>query len=185
MPEKSSTTKEKCGKDCRCCKSVFPVCLLACVMTAALVSLGFTVGIVATVSYNTQNDYVIHSAGQFAKEVSSKRAGKITRLSSSGVIDFYTTEQTGFIYAATGDCASCASFEERLNTAAKEQGVIDQTYKYVFPANPSNLDKYAHERTIATDDGPVLIYIRDGHVYDRLDEVNGDLSISTFLAKYK
>ena len=194
MPDKKSSTKEKttkksgckCGENCQCCsRSIFPICFLACMITAALVSLGFAVGIAANVAYKTQSDYVLRSAGAFAKETDNISDKTIIALSASGAIDLFSSGQTGFLYAAPGNCAQCSSFELRLLDAIREKGISGQVYKYTYPNNPSDFDKFAHEATIASEDGPVLLYVRDGRIYDRLDETNGDLAVATFLAKYK
>ncbi len=195
MQSKKSSTKEKnanktqckCGENCPCCSksSVFPVCFLACMMTAALVSLCFAIGISAHVSYHVQNDFSYRSRGQFAKEFEAKTDAPIISLSASGAIDFFGGDHTGFIYSAPVGCIKCGSFEENLSTIIKEQGAFGQVYKYVYPSQPTDFDEFAYKGIVADSDGPVFLYVRNGYIYDRLDETNGDLAVSAFLAKYK
>lgn len=185
MPE-SKSKKCHCGKDCQCCsKNIFPICFLACVMTAVLVTFCCAVALTAQVAYRNKNNLVLQSSGQFLKEANSKYSQTIAKLSAKGLIDFYGSNQTGFIYASAQDCLECQSFVVRLFNAAKELGIISTVYQYTYPTEPTEYDKFAHQMTIANENGPVLIYVRNGKIYDRLDEVNGDLSIKTFLNKYK
>ena len=121
----------------------------------------------------------------FAKETAEKSSKTITTLSASGAIDFFGSGQTGFLYAAPSNCLQCGGFELRLLDAIKEKSAFGQVYKYSYPIDPTEFDKFAHEATIADEKGPVLLYVRDGRIYDRLDETNGDLAVATFLAKYK
>ncbi len=185
MPE-SKSQKCHCGKDCQCCsKNIFPICFLACVMTAVLVSFSCAVVLTAQAVYVNKNNFIKQSSGQFIKEANSEYSQVMAKLSAKGLIDFYGSNQTGFIYASTQDCLECQSFAVRLFNAAKELKIINTVYQYVYPTEPTEFDKYAHQMTIANDNGPVLLYVRDGKIYDRLDEVNGDLGIKNFLTKYK
>ena len=185
MPE-SKSNKCHCSKDCQCCsKNFFPICFLACVMTAVLVLFGCAVALTALAAYRNKNDLVKQSSGQFLKETVGESGQSITKLSAKGLIDFYGSNQTGFIYASTQDCLDCQSFAVRLFNSAKELRAVSTIYQYTYPNEPSDFDKFAHQMTIANDDGPVLLYVRNGKIYDRLDEVNGDLGIKNFLTKYK
>ena len=185
MPEKKAKSKEHHVKTEDGKKYFFSICFLACVLTATFVVICFAAGIMAAMNYQNKNDYVERANGAFGKEVDRAVKGEITKLSAAGLIDFFSSEETGFIYAATGDCAKCQSFKANLVEAAKKIEVIDQTYQYTYPHDPGELDKYAHEISISTEEAPVLLYVRGGRIYDRLDETNSDLAISTFLAKYK
>ena len=154
-------------------------------MTAVLVSFTCAVVLTAQVAYRNKNNYILQSSGQFLKEANSESSQAIAKLSAKGLIDFYGSGQTGFIYAAAADCLDCQSFVVRLYNAAKELRVINTVYQYTYPIDPTDFDKYAHQMTIANENGPVLLYVRNGKIYDRLDEVNGDLGIKNFLTKYK
>ena len=59
--------------------------------------------------------------------------------------------------------------------------------RYNYPANnePSVFDDYAEQITLDGEQAPVLLYVRDGRIYDRLDETNGKLGLDLFISKYK
>ena len=194
MPDKKASTKDsktkqtkcKCGDDCQCChKSVFPICFLACLMTALLVAFCFAVGIAAKIKYELGNDLVIRSAGQFYRETDGKDSDKIISITAVALIDYFASNQTGFIYATPSNCASCNSFSNRLAYVAREQEVTDSIFRYSMPAKTDEFDDYIGEVVVADETGPVLLYVRDGKIFDRLDETNGDLALSAFIAKYK
>ncbi len=194
--------KKKCDcknckcKDCACCglvdaRSFFPACFLACIVTAVLVTLFFAVGFTAIFSYG----YGVHKGvnvanfkGIFSEEYNSAKEDEILKISTGATIDFFVSGHTGFIYASADDCGErCTDFETRLMAAATEKEVANQVFHYNYPAynKPENPDKLAKEMVIASEDAPVLLYVRNGRIYDRLDETNGDLAVAAFLAKYK
>lgn len=186
MPDKKTSTKEKKCQNCECSHcSIFPIVFLACMLTAALVALGFAVGITASVAYRDHNDFLLRSAGSFKKISKYIDSTNVVKLDAPATIDFFGSGQTGFIYTSAGDCKTCASFKANLSNAIEEQGVKGDVFQYVYPTNPTDFDKYVHEMTIAIENEPVLLYVREGRIYDRLDETNGDLAVKTFLAKYK
>jgi hypothetical protein len=190
MPEKKTSKHAKCNcKDCHCAEEAmqhaFPVCLLACILTATLVALCFAISIAVSARYQYESQYAVKFSGKFAEETNAASSSDIRTLTAGGVIDFYEQEETGFIYASSTECPECMLFEMHLSEIAKEVGVVDKVFHYHYPANADNYDRYAQSITIASDDGPVLLYIRDGRIYDRLDEPNSELAIRSFLLKYK
>ena len=199
MPESKSSKKENneknttchCGSNCHCntrsriAKNAFPACFLACVLTAALVALCFMIAIISTTYYSGDNRFAKQYSGQFNEEVKESYDFTRTTISAGAVVDFFHSNKTGFIYASTSDCVKCKDFEKNLADAAKEKDVYNRIYHYNYPFEPSDIDRYAHAQTIADDEGPVLLYVRNGRIYDRLDETESDLAIATFLAKYK
>ncbi len=190
MPTKKTSKTAKCScKDCHCAEEamrhVFPICVLACILSATLVALCFAVFIAISARHQYESQYAVKFSGRFAQEINAKSEDTIRSISAGGVIDFFGHEETGFIYASTHDCPECMLFNVRLYEAAEEVGVVNQVFHYDYPVDPDEYDRYAHSLTIASEDGPVLLYVRNGRIYDRLDETNGDLSIVTFLKKYK
>lgn len=194
VKKKSSNKTEKCacGKDCKCAccarESAFPICFLACVMTAVIVALSFAIGFTTIFSYDLKHKYGTRFSGQFAEDLRSAEDGEMLIVSAGSVIDFYESGQTGFIYASSDECGSCVGFEERLTNIASGLGVLSNVYHYNYPANddPSEYDYYAMAITLDGDlISPTLLYIRDGKIYDRLDDYYGEAGINSFLMKYK
>ncbi len=192
--DQSSKTVEKCpcGKDCKCAKcgcksSVFPSCFLACVLTAVLVALVFAISFTVIFDYSLKHKYGRQFMGQFTTELQNMEDDKMLSIGAGSVIDFYESGQTGFIYASSDDCVNCVSFEERLTEIAMNNNVLANVYHYNYPKNnePSQYDDYVEEITLNGEEAPVLLYVRDGKIHDRLDETNGTAGIESFIAKYK
>ncbi len=201
------TKGEKCScKDCNCTKnekhadartqqicacaqreSVFPICFLTCVLTAVLVSMIFTVGFSAMFNYSLKHKYGSRFSGQFSASLDDARNGEMLEIGAGAVIDFYESGQTGFIYASTDDCTACASFEERLTSVADSLDTLSNVYHYNYPNDndPNEYDYYAMAITLDGDTTPTLLYVRDGKIYDRLDDYLSEAGLSSFLAKYK
>ena len=190
---KSSKKVEKCecGKDCKCascgCKSdALPICFLACVLTAVLVALTFAISFTVIFDYSLKHKYGHQFMGQFETELQNAEDGEILSIGAGSVIDFYESGKTGFIYASSDDCANCFSFEERLTEVAENKNVLADVYHYNYPnSDPSQYDDYAEEITLNGEQAPVLLYVREGKIYDRLDETNGSAGIESFIEKYK
>lgn len=180
------STCAKCDGSCGA-STAFPICFLVCVMTAVLVALIFAISFTVIFDYELKHKYGAKFDGQFALELSEMREGEMLELEAGALIDFYESNQTGFIYASSDDCTSCYNFKERLTTIAEEYDVLANVHHYNYPREnePSIYDDYAEEITLNGEQAPVLLYIRDGKIYDRLDETNGEAGISAFLGKYK
>ena len=115
----------------------------------------------------------------------AKDSDDIIVINSEAVVDFFTSRKTGFIYASEDGCSDCAEFGARVAKIATSVEVVD-IYHYEHDANNStNAETTARNVVIGREDSPVLIYVRDGVVYDRLDDINSESDISIFLAKYK
>ena len=185
------TEKCNCGNDCACAccarESAFPICFLACVMTAVLVALCFAIGFTILFNYDLKHKYGGTFKGQFVAEVENAVDGEMLSIGAGSVIDFYESGQTGFLYASTDKCSYCSGFEERLTNIANGLGVLSNVYHYNYPAenNPSYYDDYVESITLDGETTPVLLYIRNGKIYDRLDDYNGESGVNSFLSKYK
>lgn len=177
------------SQTCTCTKreSAFPICFLACVLTAVLVSMTFTVGFSAVFNYSLKHKYGSRFSGQFSASLNDARDGEMLEIGAGAVIDFYESGQTGFIYASTDDCTACASFEERLTSIASSIDTLSSVYHYNYPSDndPDEYDNYAMAITLDGDTTPTLLYVRDGKIYDRLDDYLSEAGLSSFLAKYK
>ena len=76
-------------------------------------------------------------------------------------------------------------FGVRLANVAASAEISDIYHYEHITEGAGNAEITAHNVTIGKEDSPVLVYVREGVVYDRLDDINSDSDLSTFLAKYK
>ena len=108
-------------------------------------------------------------------------------ISGAAIIDWvYNTEASGFVYITSKDCGSyCDSYGKNLANYLKNESDINI---YRFNATSVNDKDYptavATKLTLDSDNAPMLIYLKDGVIYDRVDNVD-QASMESFLAKYK
>ncbi len=98
-----------------------------------------------------------------------------------------TTKHSGFIYASTSSCSECTEFDKLLKKA-KDGYEISGLYHYNFDDysdTTTDVDRAAKDATLAEETAPVFLYIKDGIVYDRLDDVQSESDLVTFINKYK
>lgn len=196
----SKTTKKcacgdkcNCGSKCSCdnktcakCGNVFSICFLTGVLVAVLVALTFAISFTVIFNYELKHKYGLQFSGQFAKELKDFQDNAILDIEAGAVIDFYESGQTGFLYVSSDDCQYCESFGERLTSIASEAGILANVFHYNYPKSDASVyDDYVSEITLNGEEAPVLLYVRDGRIYDRLDETNGGTGIFNFIAKYK
>ncbi len=184
--------KDDCGKKCHCekcghCESMFPPCFLACVLTAVIISIAFALSFSIIFNYELRHKYGTRFSGQYEATIADRDEGEIVVLESGALIDFFESGETGFVFVTSDECIRCYSFEEKLSEIATEKDILNDIVHYNYPANndPSVFDDYAEEITLNGEQAPVLLYVRDGKIYDRLDEINGTASLDAFLTKYK
>ena len=181
MNKKNKNKSEQYGQFC----SILPICILVSILTAVLVTLVFSIAFVRSFKLEARAPLDVSGAFKDALVNKTKDANGITLVSGEAVVDFFTSGKTGFIFASDEECSSCIDFGARLiNIAATNE--ISDIYHYEHVAEAAgNADVTARNVTIGKEDAPVLIYVREGVIYDRLDDSNSDADLSTFLAKYK
>ena len=183
--------KDDCNKKAHCskcthCESLFPPCFLACVLTAAIISIAFALSFTIIFNYELRHKYGQKFSGQYEASIIDRSDDKIVNLESGALIDFFESGETGFVFVSSDECIRCYSFNEKLYAIASEKDIIKDIVHYNYPANndPSVYDDYAKKITLDEEQAPVLLYVRDGKIYDRLDEVNGTAGLDAFLEKY-
>ncbi len=181
MNKKTPNKSEQCGQLC----SILPICILVSILTAVLVTLIFSISFMQSFKFEAKTK--LNVAGAFKDAISKqhKDPNSITLLSGEAVVDFFTSGMTGFIYGSEKECNGCADFGTRLADFAERAEVTD-IYHYEYDEGMvSKAETTAKNVTIGKEESPVLIYVREGVVYDRLDDIKSDADLSTFLAKYK
>ena len=181
MNKKSHKKSEQYGPFC----SILPICILVSILTAVLVTLIFSISFVQSFKFEAKTKLDV--AGSFKEAIAKqdKDANGIIKLNGEAVVDFFTSEKSGFIFATDENCSGCAEFGSRLATTAESTEVSD-IYHYEYSGDEdSKAETAAKNVTIGKESTPVLIYVRNGVVFDRLDDANSDSNLSTFLAKYK
>lgn len=181
MNKKSHKKPEQYGSFC----SILPICILVSILTAVLVALIFSIAFVQSFKFEAKTK--LNVAGAFKEAISKqqKDANGIMTISGEAVVDFFTSDKSGFIFASEQNCNACAEFGSRLATAAESAEVTD-IYHFEYNGDEDNkAESAARNVAIGKENAPVLIYVRNGVVYDRLDDINSESNLSTFLAKYK
>ena len=131
MNKKTKQKSEKCGQFC----SILPICILVSILTAVLVTLVFSIAFVRSFKLEAKTNYDVTDAFKSAIAANKKDDDGITVITSDAVIDFFTSDKTGFIYATEDDCDSCNAFGARLARATKSAEIAD-VYHYVH--NPDD-----------------------------------------------
>lgn len=181
MNKKSHNKSEHYGPLC----SILPVCILVSILTAVLVTLIFSISFVQSFKFETKTKLDVAGAFKDAISNQNKDINGITLINGEAVVDFFTSEKSGFIFASDDECTGCAEFGSRLAATAESSEVSD-VYHYEFSGDEGNKAEVAARNvTIGRESSPVLVYVRNGTVFDRLDDINSDSNLSIFLAKYK
>ena len=181
MNKKTKQKSEKCGQLC----SILPICILVSILTAVLVTLIFSIAFVRSFKFEAKTNYDVTDAFKSAIAANKKDDDGITMIASDAVVDFFTSGRTGFIYATKDDCSSCVAFGARLAKVAEKTEISD-IYHYAHNVeDKGKIETSAYEVTIGDDEAPVLLYVKEGRIHDRLDDANSESDLSTFLAKYK
>ncbi len=181
MNKKTKQKPEKCGQFC----SILPICILVSILTAVLVTLVFSIAFVRSFKFEAKTNYDVTDAFKSAIATNKKDDDGITVITGDAVVDFFTSGKTGFIYASENDCTGCDTFGTRLARATKNAEITD-VYHYIYNSeDDGKIETSAREVTIGSDETPVLLYVKEGHIHDRLDDANSESDLGTFLAKYK
>ena len=181
MNKKSNKKSEQCGQFC----SILPICILVSILTAVLVTLVFSIAFVQSFKFEPKTNYDVTDAFKSAISKGEKDDSGITVLNGEAVVDFFTGKKTGFIFASDDECAGCAEFGTMLATAAEKNEITD-VYHYAYDVNgTAKIEEAAKNVTIGEEKTPVLVYVKEGRVHDRLDDPRSEADLETFLAKYK
>jgi hypothetical protein len=185
---KSTKTTKKCEcKDCKCgCaeKSVFHsqasfyvlIGMLVMTMTVLVISLSLNKSIreifrPASYVYN----------GRFDNESTGdkKDENDFVILSAGAVADMFNTGKTGFLIISDEKSVDSDAFARRVANFADDVNV----YRYNIAVDKTNDDECALGY-IGEENTPSFIYIKDGIIFDRLDDVKDESDLESFIQKY-
>lgn len=181
MNQKTKKNTEQYAPVC----SILPICILVSILTAVLVTLIFSVAFVRSFKFETKTPYNVEGAFKSAVNDDQKDDDDIVLINGEAVADFFASGNTGFIYATDDGCIGCEEFGELLAEQIEHYEVAN-IYHYQYNASSSSeIESSAHKMTVGQEEEPVLLYIQDGRIHDRLDNPKDKSNLSIFLAKYK
>ncbi|MBQ1372800.1 hypothetical protein IIY67_01090 [Candidatus Saccharibacteria bacterium] len=175
---------ERCG---RCDKNILPLCCLVSILTALLVVIFLSLGVTQKLLPGGHDNSVY--SGDFAELAKSDAATNehgLVELSGGTVIDMlYLSKGTGLI-AVTNQATNSdttATFLQKIQAAANGARI----YQYDYSQSGESADDVVFDAFLGdnSDGAPTLLYVRNGEIYDRLDDANSDADISSFIAKYR
>lgn len=191
MTTKKTKSDKKCDKTYDACaknSSTLPVCLFFSMLTAIIIALTLAITFASLA-----DRYELIDASRYKDSLSTsiqdnhRDSDGMVVISGAAIIDWvYNTKASGFVYITSKDCGSyCDSYGKNLANYLKNESDINI---YRFNATSVNDKDYptavATKLTLGSDNAPMLIYLKDGVIYDRVDNVD-QASMESFLAKYK
>lgn len=191
MTTKKTKSDKKCDKTCDACaknSSTLPVCLFFSMLTAIIIALTLAITFASLA-----DRYELIDASRYKDSLSTsiqdnhRDSDGMVVISGAAIIDWvYNTKASGFVYITSKDCGSyCDSYGKNLANYLRNESDINI---YRFNATSVNDKDYpaavATKLTLGSDNAPTLIYLKDGVIYDRVDNVD-QASMESFLAKYK
>ena len=181
---KKCNCEEKCNcRDCNCsCShSQLPVYLLIGMLVATLTVL------VISVSFNRSvrdifrpATYIYNGKFEAAKKDEKKDDNGFIKLSAGATIDM-VTNKNGFLIIGEENDINSDAFARRVgNLVEGDLGI----YRYDFKVDEDTDDIRAKKLLGIGDDAPDFVYIKNGAVYDRIDDVKDEDLLKVFLSKY-
>lgn len=185
---KAKSSKTKKTELCAASPSTIPVCLFFSMLTAIVIALALAI----TFASLAERYELIDSSrykDSLAESIQDNRRDdyNMVVISGAAVIDWlHNSEASGFVYVSSKDCTSqCDEYNARLATLMEEDEDINA---YHFNATSVNDKNYATavatKLLLGSDNAPALIYIKDGVIYDRVDNTEQS-SMESFINKYK
>lgn len=181
--EKKCDCAEKCAcKDCKCGgHSQLPIYLLVGMLVATLTVL------IVSVSFNLSVRDIFRPAtyiynGKFDADVKNEKKDEsgITIISAGAAIDM-TKNKTGFIIVGEENDISSDAFARRVASLVEgEEGI----YRYNTKVEEDADDIRAKNILGVYDEVPTIVYVKNGAVYDRIDDVKDIEDLKVFLSKY-
>lgn len=189
--EKISENKKCSCENCNCAHNSFQrsqvsFYLFIAILVAVLTTLGIATGLnIAIKDWNDKNTAIAYK-GRFDSDAKgeAKDSNNITLLSAGAVVDMIGNDKVGMLIVGEENCLSCESFARQVTSYVDDS--VSGIYRYnaswnggkdIEKAN-SLLGIYSNEQT------PNLLFIKNGVVYDRLDDVHSYDNIGVFLEKY-
>lgn len=109
-----------------------------------------------------------------------KDENNFAQISAGAVIDMINSAKTGLVIISDASSVDSDAFARRV---AKYAGATDNVYRYNVSEEKSSDDERV-SALLEYDTTPAFIYIKDGRIFDRLDDVKNEADLSAFLEKY-
>lgn len=181
---KATAKAKKC--DCENCKCgvihsqasfYVLIAMLVATMTVLVVSLSFNKSVrelfrPASYIYN----------GRFDTEVAnnSKDENGFATLTAGATIDMMNSGKTGFLIVSDANSMDCDAFARRVKSIA---GDTDKVFRYNIAEDQTSEDDSV-KALINYESTPTFLYIKNGVIFDRLDDVKDEDDLTFFLQKY-
>jgi len=193
-PTKAVASNKKCDckcDDCKCGTAFVGSQLSFYVLIAILVAV--TTLLVVSFSFNKSvrelfraDSYAYNGKFNEEKVGTKKDKNGITVLSAGAVIDLVRTNEEAFlIVGATGEdgrCITCDAFAQRVAQYTNQAANI---YRYNYEGDVVTTDDERAKKALGgIDENPAFYFIKDGAVYDRLDDVKEIEDLKLFISKY-
>ncbi len=188
MTKTTKTTSKKNKKEEAYVPTVLPVCCFFSMMTAIVIAIALAI----TFSSIAKNYELINSSrynGSFESAIASNQldSNMLTIIDSDAVLDLlYNTKSSGFLYVSSTNCGDfCTSYAEKLGQLLAEDQNLDIYHYHATSVNSKDQeDALATKLTLDGASAPALLYVKDGYIYDRVDNTN-EASTESFIEKYK
>lgn len=107
----------------------------------------------------------------------------LSAVDSQAVIDFIAEKKTGFLYAGRPTCPHCQVFAPILTGVVKEKGLT--VFYYDTDAANANAEKKKEALGVIGVTGvPSFMYIEDGVIVERLENVSSEAALLEFVGSH-
>ncbi len=189
MAKSTKTTSKKSNKkEETYVPTILPVCCFFSMMTAIVIAIALAL----TFSSIVKNYDIISTsryAGEFQSAIDDNKLDSqmLTVLDSGAVVDWlYNTKANGFLFVSSANCGDyCRAYNEKLGVILKTDEALDIFHYDASSVNSKNQsDALATKVTLDGSEAPTLLYIKNGYIFDRVDNLD-DASTESFIEKYK
>ena len=156
-------------------------------LTAVLVTLVFAISFVQAFKLELKPSITYTGAFAEATKNATIDENDAVIIGAEAVVNFFETEQTGFIFATTKDCkTTCSELAARIRRANSLDNPF-VVYRYDYDGDALNKQAQTDASNIVFNgsNAPVFLFVRNGRIYDRLDDIDGDTGLRTFIEKYR
>ena len=193
-----SAGKAKTVNDIRASKyinhgNIVSICVLVSCLTAVFVTLVFNFGMKillakdANDTANAKNEIASSYVEAYKSEINDVKfdANNFRAISSRAALGLIESDASGFIYIEPVDCNdTCREFRDLLSYTQSQKN--DPVFAVYLGAELSDADKYLlNIYKISVNDLPTLSYIKEGVIYDRLDNISSLDNLRNFIQKYR
>ncbi len=186
MKTTSTAKKCDCAKDCKCCcrtQSQLSFYLMVILLVVALTALVIWVAYSGALREKNKDKYAAYR-GMFTSEVekADKDDNGLTLISAGATLDMLTSDESGFLVIGSENCMVCNVYSEWISDSLKDTSGV-----YYYRAPETLTDDDIKVRALLSESRDTLVdfvYIKNGIVFDRVDDVRDSNNVVSFLKKY-